>query len=665
MNVLLDAIKFNHDPTSATFDALNLRRNAKQLVTIPEWRRGISVNPEDSPAAYALFETRGNAITIRAKFKRTNPTTQQVEIRALHQQVEPSSLNYVTQLAAQIINPALRVFVGGPLGDVQSRQITFKATGESDFEIFVLQNPRLWELGVGVHDIVWRWQYRLGSDSPWTDFDTSRHRIYTVLRQPQAPWQQTPFNLANVHIPWVAVLEYACRWAATSHNPTEAATLITHRLNQLGANVIKYTSGAKYALPVFNDFMCAEFLDDLRMGTMRLNCTDCATIVTTFTNILGGELWQSRMTEFNYNPIIRIGESEWVEGHFEYHRVAWEEECDVHNDVFDACLQIDGDADPTNADCRHVALLPTDIRFGRDGENLYRFSLVAPFNDVGDGVPEPRKRGRRPIRRTILEELPLDSEELVERAKRVFDYESWRPKMGDADNIFFSGLTLDENSVAGWTPLRIERFKTTARATFIESLWQPSGVESDVLLRINIYEGTSTQKAREWLLHFLALLHTFSNVDKRVLGIGDITFVIRNDDAVAFSLGNLVIALQNVGRSAFAVENMALDIGQMIVGPLNRVMSGAGHSMKRFAFPEGEHLINKDIPLDVKDPDPFAGLPLTYVFISADGFIHTGEKELLYHPFEAGPQEVRVLAVNRNGTFFTQTLPINVAENIT
>ena len=66
MNVLLDAIKFNHDPTSATFDALNIRKNDKQLITVPEWRRGISVNPEDSPAAYALFETRGNVITISA-----------------------------------------------------------------------------------------------------------------------------------------------------------------------------------------------------------------------------------------------------------------------------------------------------------------------------------------------------------------------------------------------------------------------------------------------------------------------------------------------------------------------------------------------------------------------------------------------------------------------
>jgi len=88
MNITLEAVKFNHDATSNTFDALNIRKNDKQFITVPEWRRGISVKPEDSPAAYALFDTRGNEITIRAKFKRADSTTQPVEIRALNQHVE-------------------------------------------------------------------------------------------------------------------------------------------------------------------------------------------------------------------------------------------------------------------------------------------------------------------------------------------------------------------------------------------------------------------------------------------------------------------------------------------------------------------------------------------------------------------------------------------------
>jgi hypothetical protein len=55
--ITVEAITFNHDPGAATHDALNIRRNASQTVHVPEWRRFISVNPEDSPAVYAVTTT--------------------------------------------------------------------------------------------------------------------------------------------------------------------------------------------------------------------------------------------------------------------------------------------------------------------------------------------------------------------------------------------------------------------------------------------------------------------------------------------------------------------------------------------------------------------------------------------------------------------------------
>ena len=83
MSLQLEAIKFNHDSTSANTDALNLRKNASAFVHVPEWRRGISVNPEDSPAAYALKPTQGNTLTVQAQFRGTDPELQNVEVRAI------------------------------------------------------------------------------------------------------------------------------------------------------------------------------------------------------------------------------------------------------------------------------------------------------------------------------------------------------------------------------------------------------------------------------------------------------------------------------------------------------------------------------------------------------------------------------------------------------
>ena len=44
----IEAIKFNHDSSSATHDALNIRANSTTFVTVPEWQKGVSVNPSDS-----------------------------------------------------------------------------------------------------------------------------------------------------------------------------------------------------------------------------------------------------------------------------------------------------------------------------------------------------------------------------------------------------------------------------------------------------------------------------------------------------------------------------------------------------------------------------------------------------------------------------------------
>jgi hypothetical protein len=39
MQVFLDAVKFNHDPTSASADALNIRRNATSILPRRRTRR--------------------------------------------------------------------------------------------------------------------------------------------------------------------------------------------------------------------------------------------------------------------------------------------------------------------------------------------------------------------------------------------------------------------------------------------------------------------------------------------------------------------------------------------------------------------------------------------------------------------------------------------------
>jgi hypothetical protein len=149
MSVSLEAIKFNHDPGAATADALNIRRNAGQFVTVPEWRQGVSVNPEDSPAAYSIEDTRGHVVTIQANFRRTDPSLTTVAVRAVDPAVDPPGPPGCLGIIVKILRALLRALFGNVLGEVKARQVTFGAGGETGFQTFELEHLRLWSAEIG------------------------------------------------------------------------------------------------------------------------------------------------------------------------------------------------------------------------------------------------------------------------------------------------------------------------------------------------------------------------------------------------------------------------------------------------------------------------------------------------------------------------------------
>lgn len=57
-------IKFNHDTTSWSNDALNIRQNFTQIINVPEWS-AVKTNPKDSPAAFV----GGRSVKVMVKFK--------------------------------------------------------------------------------------------------------------------------------------------------------------------------------------------------------------------------------------------------------------------------------------------------------------------------------------------------------------------------------------------------------------------------------------------------------------------------------------------------------------------------------------------------------------------------------------------------------------------
>ncbi|HET9342900.1 MAG TPA: hypothetical protein VFO25_08305 [Candidatus Eremiobacteraceae bacterium] len=381
--IQLLGIKFNHDPSSAAHDALNIRRNGADWVNVPEWQRGVSINPEDSPAAYAIGAIGGNQITIQAAFSCTDPGVRSAEIRARDNTIYGVGPGGCLGWVYSILTAIFQAIFGNPLGNVAALNVDF-VNGASGYVTFQLADVTLSTKRVGTHMTEWRWEFRIGN-GPWTAFDVSRHRIYVLLDVPTVPWQQAPYDVGNSHLPWCDVLDYACSWAAGSGSTDEAAAAVTRSVFNLGPSVVTYDcpgGGASHYSA--GNFSCSAFLERLKGGVglgIYVNCSDCATFVSSFANILGCDLWQSRMGNyFDLNAILAIGSSVWQTacnwGSFSYHEVAWTGACDVNDDVYDGCLEVDGDNDPTAPP--HTPLLPTKLRFGNPGDLQYRDRLAAP-----------------------------------------------------------------------------------------------------------------------------------------------------------------------------------------------------------------------------------------------------------------------------------------------
>lgn len=286
MAVSVLAIKFNHDTNAATHDALNIRIDAGSTVDVPEWTAGETAASQ-SPAAYAIKAVGGNTITVQARFQ-SDEAVKVLEVRAV----------FVVKSGASKT----------PLGDLASTPVIFNAQGFSGFVSFRCLSG----LGTTVRakNIVWKWQFRTMPGGVWTDFGTTRHRIYVLLGVPTAPWQQTPNTAANLQLPWTDVLDIACAWAANASTRDGAAGLITDHVNGLGPGTVQYDcpgDGTTHytSMGMFN---CTAFVDLVNGGAgngIFVNCTDCCTFVSTCANILGCDLWQSRIeVNFQLNEIL-------------------------------------------------------------------------------------------------------------------------------------------------------------------------------------------------------------------------------------------------------------------------------------------------------------------------------------------------------------------------
>jgi len=107
--------------------------------------------------------------------------------------------------------------------------------------------------------------------------------------------------------------------------------------------------------------------------------------------------------DFGTNPYSAIGCAAWTPPNwgwgFGYHEVGWTGACGDADKIFDPCLKVDGNDDPSIEP--RTELLPVNMPFS-DGDAgvpyVYRESLAAPGPaGYGSCLAQPGEKQRRPI----------------------------------------------------------------------------------------------------------------------------------------------------------------------------------------------------------------------------------------------------------------------------
>jgi hypothetical protein len=353
----LTGIKFSYGQSTGTVNALSIRQNFTTDVAVPEWVKGKTL-PKSSPVAYSITAVAGKIITIQASFAADPGAPAAIDVRADG---------------------------GGVLGAIDPTTINIGAS-VPEFVTLSLAHHQIGPSGILKQDIQWYWFYK-STDGTWVSMGSSSHRVYVVLDTPFLPWLQPPTPPTSVtQLPWVDALDQACVWAGGKLNPLDAATAVTQAVNSnLGLTYDVSHGASKYTQAVgpTSWFLCTAFLAFINQqpegkGNV-VNCTDCATIVSSFANLLGCQLAAAVMASpggFLCNKIIAIGGGTlWnypfpPANRFAYHEVAWTGAFKHGDQIFDACLQADHSDNPwdwTNLALPHTPLLPANEIFTNHG----------------------------------------------------------------------------------------------------------------------------------------------------------------------------------------------------------------------------------------------------------------------------------------------------------
>jgi len=248
---------------------------------------------------------------------------------------------------------------------------------------------------------------------------------------------------------------------------------------------------------------------------------------------------------------------------------------------------------------------------------------------------------------------------LLDQLKQRYEYESWPAASLTGENLFIWQFFLSDSQLPSLQAHRIQRVEVSNWPLAYQSIWRSREGQSQVLLRLDIFECLSRAAARPVLLRLLGEFQSPRLVREPEPVAGEVAFTVPDGLSILFVRTNLVVLMQSAGREEVSVQTIAQGFDRDLAARPDLQKGRVVPEIRRFAMSEQDVPIQGVVRLEVEAADPL-DRPLWYKFYSSNGEVFLADGKLVYRAATTGTQTVTIYAIYENGGAATETLRFDV-----
>lgn len=600
--VCLKSVYFNHTPDCHICDAINIRKNWLEEVTIPEWQKG----ERSYPAAYIM----DMAITLKANF-------------------------YAAECVKNV-----KIFAKDKNSHFTTKSVpVWFASGESYLYTFGILKRTPDKVRSFSLELQWYCERINRSKTQKKHIATSINKIFIVLDEPPCPWART-----GQLEPWSDVLNYSCCWAAGENTSKDAAEKITRSLySEIGG---KYQSDPQYTSISSETFNLEYFLNNIPY-IKGVNCWDMGESLVTFSNSVGCELLYRYSDPFGkLNPVIPIGPPCLNPPvFFDNHAFG-----SIRDKIFDACIKLPQNyKDPWLTDIQWAKYKEEVVKDGRAAFPAIRtFAIGWSSLDKFEG--ENFKRQLRCVK-DKYDFCNWNSE-----ARRVI------PGVNVSSEIQLQlSMMRKVKKEEDGGRYSIEKIGKNIHTVIRES-WESNDSYFDVTMVVCPSFGA----ARKYLIYRYAALPYEPPDRELLKDIGNICLGIREEkyfSSIDFIRHNVIFIMQAKGDIVKELKSIARKLDELLINQetvkkysrLKQIPRIDSFYCKKEKIKPGE-----SVPLRLKIKNP-QKRELHYFWCMSGGGIKKDFREnFVYYGSELGIQKITVTVLNDIGLYDSRSLKVEV-----